>query len=166
MSDFSEFIGDAIVTSGWTSDVPLLETQDYWYVFVYGKRRGKSSAYFTHQDSEAVFISTAWTKSKIYSILNIQDGKSSHQLANTSGIDRILGELWKVPTDMLYDLDGDERNLLLTDRLQIPVVTSGGTEVKAWLYLINRKYLITGNLKIEKHTGVTYIGSERFTEIN
>lgn len=166
MNELSYFISDAIASNVWTDDVPVLDTQDHWYVFTYGKRRGKSSAYFTHANSECEFVSIGWTKSDIYSILNIQDGKSEYQLANPMGTDRILGEVWKVSTDKLLYLDGDERNLLITRRLHIPVVIGSQGTVDAWIYLANPKYLLEGGITVSKYTGCTYFGSQRFLEIH
>jgi len=166
MSDFSDFIADCRAENGWTPDVPLLDTQDDWYVFVYGKRRGKSSAYFTHANSEAEFVSIAWTKSDIYSILNIQDGDSELKLATLNGTDRILGEVWKVPTEKLIELDGDERNIMLTERIRVPVCIGARGVVSAWIYLAHRSYLLEGGLKISKYTGCTYFGSQKFLEIH
>lgn len=166
MSSVNEFISDAIAENGWTPDVPHLDTQDHWYVFVYNKRRGKSSGYFTHAASNAEFVSIAWTNSSIYSILNIQDGKNDYQLATPKGNDRILGEVWKLPTERLLLLDGDERNLLATERVEIPVVIGSRGIVKAWVYLVEPRYLLQGGLKISKHTACTYIGTQRFIEIH
>lgn len=166
MEDFSIFINDSIAESAWTPDVPVVESQDHWYVFVYGSKRGKSSAYFTYNDSDAEFIGIGWTKSSVYSILNIQDGKSEYQLADVLGTERILGEVWKIPTEMLYDLDSDELNQLVTRRLPIPVVVNGRIDISAWIYTTDRKYLLNGGLRISKHTGCTYYGDQKFLEIH
>lgn len=166
MNEFQEFIADSITETGWTPDIPLLDTQDEWYVFVYGDRRGKKSGFFTHVDSDAQFMSIGWTKSTIYDILTVQDGNKTVHLANTSGLDRILGEVWRVPTDMLIDLDAEERHLLHTQRVTIPIVISGGVVVSAWIYLIDKSYLVSGGKSISKYTGVTYIGPQRFLEIH
>ena len=166
MNEFQEFITESITETGWTNDMPLLDTQDEWYVFVYGDRRGKKSGFFTHVDSDAQFMSIGWTKSSIYDILIVHDGNKTLNLANTSGLDRILGEVWRVPTDMLVRLDGEERNLLRTERIAVPVIISGGVVVNAWTYIINKSYLVSGGKTISKHTGFTYIGPQRFLEVH
>lgn len=160
MNSFQQFVADALANTGWTPDVPRLETQDEWFVFTYANRRGKSSAYFTNEDSDAEFISIGWTKSNIYSILNIQDGDNKFHLANLQGTDRILGEVWKIPTDMLIELDGEERNQLRTKRIFAPISISKGRTVDAWIYTAHPKYLLTGGVKISKYTGYTWYGSE------
>lgn len=165
MEDFSTFINDAIAESAWTPDVPIVESQDDWYVFVYGSKRGKSSGYFTNNDSDAEFIGIGWTKSRVYSILNIQDGKHEYQLADVLGTDRILGEIWKISTEMLYDLDSDELNQLVSRRLPIPVTVNGHQDITAWIYTTDRKYLLNGGIRISKHTACTYFGDQRFLEI-
>lgn len=166
MNEFQSFIADAITDAGWTPDVPVLETRESWPVFIYGARRGKSSSYFLHDSSEAEFVSIAWTKSDVYSILNIETPKRIYQLSTVQGNDRILGEVWDVPTEQLYDLDSDERNLLITKRILIPVVISGAKTISAWHYIAHPKYLLNGNCKISKYTGCTYYGSQKFLEIH
>ncbi len=165
MTRLSEFISDAIANNGWTHDVPHLDTQDHWYVFVYGKRRGKSTSYFTHDESNAEFVSIGWTKSAIYSILNIEDGKSEYQLSNPLGGERILGEVWKVPTERMLILDGDERNLLITKRMSIPVVIGARGVVDAFIYNAHPKYLLTGGIKVSSVKTFTYFGNDRFLEL-
>lgn len=165
MTEFARFIADGIAETGWSNDVPLLETQDHWYVFTYANRRGKSSAYFTHENSEASFVGIAWTKSPIYTILKVETPKKELYLADLSGTDRILGELWKVPTHTLLDLDCDERNLLRTRRIQAPIHVGGRGDVSAWVYTIDRKFLVDGGAKVSKFTPRTYYGSESFIEL-
>lgn len=166
MSDFAEFIDDSLAENGWTPDVPYLDTQDHWYVFAYNHRRGKTTSYFLTDDSSADFVSIGWTQSKIYSILNVQDGKSEYSLATPHGTDQILGEVWKVPTEQLITLDGDERNLLITKRLMVPINCGGNRILNAWMYPAFSKYLLNGGIKVTKYTGVTYYGSQRFIEIH
>jgi hypothetical protein len=166
MGDFADFISDAISENGWTPDVPHLDTQDHWHVFVYNKRRGKSSGYFTHENSNAEFVSIGWTNSKIYSILNVQDGKTEYDLAVPHGTDQILGEVWKIPTEKLLSLDGDERNLLITNRIMVPVNYGGGLTIPCWAYLANPKYLLTGGITVSKYTGLTYYGNQKFVELH
>lgn len=166
MSDFADFISDAIAYNGWTPDVPHLDTQDDWYIFTYNNRRGKKTGYFTYEGSEAEFVSIGWTNSAIYSILNIQDGKTEYQLSSPLGTDRILGEVWKVPTEKIFTLDGDERNLLITKRMMIPVNIGSRGVINAWIYNANSKYLLTGGIKVNKYTGCTYFGAQKFLEIH
>lgn len=166
MTDFADFIADAIAEHGWTEDVPFLDTKDYWHVFTYSNRRGKSSSYFTHHNSEAEFVSIGWTRSKIYSILNVQDGKSEYSLATPSGTDQILGEVWKVPTERLLLLDGDERNLMVTKRIMVPITIGSVGSLDAWMYLALPQYLLTGGIKVSKYTGCTYYGSQKFLELH
>lgn len=166
MNNFEYFVNDCIAENGWTPDVPFLDTRDDWYVFVYNNRRGKKSSYFTHDGAEAEFMSIGWTKSSIYSMLNVQDGQNEQYLITPHGTDRVLGEVWKIPTERVFDLDSDERNLMITRRLMIPVCLSKGHVVNAWTYIADAKYLIKGNLRINKHTATTYYGSDRFIELH
>jgi len=166
MNDFQKFIGDAISRTGWSNDVPLLETQHEWFVFSYSDKRGKQSGFFTHDESEAKFVSIGWTKNNLYSILNVEGKFGSKYLASLQGTDRILGEVWKIPTDMLLELDSDERNLLQTKRIRIPVSISQGRTIDAWIYLAHPKYLLDGGLKISKYSRYTWYGSDtKFLEV-
>lgn len=163
---FHKYLEDALSYNGYTPDVPELETQEAWPVFTYADRRGKSSAYFTHVDSECKFLGIGWTKSAIYNILTIEDGDKSYKLAHPAGADRILGELWMVHTEDLLELDSDEKNLLVTKRLKVPIVLPKHGVINAWMYITARDYLLHSRLKISKHTGCTYIGTSRFLEIH
>jgi hypothetical protein len=166
MDDFQHFIADGLAYTGWTDDVPLIETQNEWFVFTYGSTRGKTSSYFTHPDSESSFVSIGWTKNPLYSILNVEDDGVSRHLAVLQGTDRILGEVWRVCTDDLIELDCNERNLLHSKRIRIPVCISQGRVVDAWIYTAHPKYLISGGLRISKYTGYTWYGSEaKFLEV-
>lgn len=165
-TEFQRFIADSLASTGWSNDVPLLESQEDWFVFTYGGKRGKSSAYFTHESSETDFVSIAWTKSPIYSILNIYDKSEKHQLASLQGTDRILGEVWRVPTEKLLSLDSDERNLLITKRIKIPVCISKGRVIDAWIYTVHPHYLFKGGISITKYTGYTWYGTDtKFLEL-
>jgi gamma-glutamylcyclotransferase (GGCT)/AIG2-like uncharacterized protein YtfP len=166
MSKFGQFLADAIARNGWTSDMPILEAQNEWFLFTYGGTRGKSSSYFTHPDSEASFVSIAWTKNPLYNILKVEDHGTSKYLANLQGTDKILGEVWKVPTSTILDLDSDEKNLLNAKRIRIPVCISQGRVIDAWIYLAHPKYLLDGGIKVSKYTGYTYYGSgTKFLEV-
>lgn len=165
MDNFAAFINGAISESLWTPDVPVIESQDDWYVFVYNNRRGKSSGYFTHIDSDAEFVGIGWTKSNVYSILNVEDSTRTYQLADVTGTDRILGEVWKVPSEMLLDLDSLECNQLVSRRIPVPIIVRGSQEITAWIYTTRRSYLIEGGIRTSKHTACTYINNERFLEI-
>jgi len=166
MSELAQFMSDAFGDTVWTPDVPLLESQEDWYVFVYGSRRGKASSYFTGIDSDAEFTGISWTKSDVYSILNVEDGTYNYTLADVLGTNRILGEVWKVPTEMLMELDGEEQNQLVTKRIPIPVRVGGIQDISAWIYIADRKYLTNSNLLISKMTSCTYIGTDRYLEIH
>lgn len=166
MEHVSTFIADALAENAWTPDIPVVESQEHWYVFAYGNLRGKSSSFFTNNDSDAEFVGIGWTKSAVYSILNIQDSRNERTIADIIGTDRILGEVWKAPTEMLLDLDVDELHQLVTRRLSVPIIVNGHQEINAWIYVVDRKYLINGGLKISKYTGKTYYGSASFLEIH
>jgi gamma-glutamylcyclotransferase (GGCT)/AIG2-like uncharacterized protein YtfP len=166
MDDFQQFVADALANTGWSNDVPLLESQEEWFVFTYSSNRGKVSSYFTHPDSDAQFVSIGWTRSNIYSILKVEDGSKTNYLATLQGTDRILGEVWKIPTGTLLELDCDERNLLQTKRIRIPVSISQGQTVDAWIYTAHPKYLLDGGVRVSKYTGYTWYGSDtKFLEV-
>lgn len=162
---FAEFFSDSIADTCYTPDLPALETQDYWDVFIYDRRKGKLSGYLTNEDSDAEFISIGWTKSAIYSILNIQSEEAAYQLADSQGTDRILGEVWSIPTEMLLDLDSDLYCQIMTRRIRVPVVIGSKGVVDAWMYTTERNYLLRGGLTISKHTASTYYGAAKFLEI-
>ena len=165
--EFSKFISDSLSYNGWTKDMPLLESQKEWYVFVYNKRRGKSSGYFAHTNSECEFVSIGWTKSQIYSILLVEENASSTlHLASPAGKDRILGEVWKVPTEKLLTLDSDEKNTFLTKRIMVPVICGAKGLFSCWMYMADSHFLLRGGIKTSVHTGCTYIGTEKFLEVH
>lgn len=165
MNEFQIWLADAISDNMYTPDVPRLETQDFWFVFTYADRRGKSSSYFSN-DTEAQYLSIGWTDSAIYSILNVQAGTKNFYLADTSGTDRILGEVWSVPTEMLMDLDVDESNTHQTKRLQVPIKVAKGRIIPAWIYTAHPGFLRNGPVKISKYERYTWYGSNtKFLEI-
>lgn len=163
-TEFQEFIEDSRTEYGWTDDLPLLMQHDYHYVFIYDNKRGKHSNYFlVNEDAE--FFGNAWTKSKIYEILNVQTETKTYQLASLLGQDHLLGELWMIPTESLLDLDCDQSHLHVTKRLPISVMTGSGQTVGAWIYLVNSSWLDAGKYSTTRHTGSTYVGDKRFIEL-
>lgn len=166
MNKFQQFIADSLAFNGWTPDIPRLENQLSWYVFVYNSRRGKSSAYFTHTDSECSFRGIGWTKSSIYNILNIETSKAQYQLAHPSGTDRILGEIWEVPTSYIPDLDSDELNQLVSHRLLVPIEGPRGQVYPCWMYITDKNFLMKGGVRISKYVKYTWYGTDKkFLEI-
>lgn len=165
MKDFQRYMADLLSENGWTPDVPFLETKDTWFVFTYASRKGKVSSYFTHEGSESTFYSIGWTKSRIYSILNVETGGKTYQLASPQGTDAILGEVWALPTWKLLELDGDERNTMRTKRIMVPVTVSRGRTIDAWMYTAHPSFLRDGPVKISKFGKYTYYGDNKFLEI-
>lgn len=165
MTPFQTMIGDMLGDNSSTPDVPLLETQDYWPVFTYANKKGKLSPYFTHGESESEFYGIGWTSSNIYSILNVQIGTLNTHLADPSGTDRILGEVWVLPTQALMDLDCEERNTYRTKRILVPIRVAKGKTIDAWMYTAHPKFLRDGPVKISKYGRYTYYGSEKYLEI-
>lgn len=165
MTTFQKFIADAISMNSWTPDVPRLETQDEWPVFIYSNMRGKFSSYFTHSESDATYAGIGWTNSKIYSILNVQKDDKLFQLASPTGTDQILGEVWMVPTEDLFELDSEERNLLYTKRVMVPVYMSRGKTIDAWMYTAHPKFLCEGGIKVSKYSKYSYYGDYKLLEI-
>ena len=165
MNEFQMRIADMLAENCWTSDIPRLETQDFWYVFTYSEKKGKLSSYFTHDSSDSEFLSIGWTNSAIYSILNVSVGEKTLQLANPTGTDRILGEVWMLPTEVLLDLDCDERNLLHTRRVMVPIRISKGRTIDAWMYTVEPSLLRKGPVRVSKYSRYTYYGNEKYLEI-
>jgi gamma-glutamylcyclotransferase (GGCT)/AIG2-like uncharacterized protein YtfP len=166
MNEFALYVADALADCGWSNDVPVLETQDYWNVFTYSNRRGKVSPYFTHSNSDAEYTGIGWTCSSIYSILKVECKSGEFYLGSPAGTDRILGEVWSVPTEMLLDLDCEERNLLRTKRVMVPI-NLGATKgiVSAWMYQAHPGFLRDGGIKVSKYTTKTYYGQNNFLEV-
>lgn len=165
MEKFSTFIADSLSEAIWTPDMPVIESQDDWYVFVYGDRKGKTSGYFTNGDSEAEFVGIGWTKSSLYSILNIETKDTTYRLADIIGTNQIIGEVWKVPSDMLLDLDSEELNQYVSKRLPIPIIVNGNQEILAWSYLANKKYLINGGIRVSRLNTYCYTGGKSYLEV-
>lgn len=165
MTPFQIWIGDALGDNNATPDVPVLETQDYWPVFTYAEKKGKLSPYFTHGDSDSEFLSIGWTNSAIYSILNVQVGSIHYHLADPSGTDRILGEVWVLPTEVLMDLDADERNLYHKKRILVPIRVAKGKTIAAWMYTAHPDLLRNGPVKISKYGRYTYYGADKYLEV-
>jgi gamma-glutamylcyclotransferase (GGCT)/AIG2-like uncharacterized protein YtfP len=165
MTPFQTQIGDWIGENSSTPDVPFLETQDYWPVFTYSEKKGKLSPYFTHGESLSEFLSIGWTSSAIYSILNVQVGSTHYHLADLSGTDRILGEVWVLPTEVLMDLDCEERNLYHKKRIPVPIKVAKGKTILAWMYIAHPDLLRNGPVRISKYGRYTYYGKEKYLEV-
>lgn len=157
----SEFCANAIAANGWTNDAPRLETRNEWYVFRYTKRKG---VLFDSSNKHGKFISIGWTKSKIYSILNIHKGASEWHLATPAGTDSILGEVWRLPTSQMYTLDCEENNTVTTRRILVPIEI-GSQTLLAWMYLADNAYLLRGGIHVMKVTSSTYIGNNKYLEV-
>lgn len=165
-TSFQRFIADGLAVNAWTPDVPLIESQDIWPVFMYNNnKRGRFSSYFTHTDSDAHYFGIGWTNSKVYSILNVEKGEKSFQLATISGTDQIMGEVWGVTPEDLMELDGEERNLLYTKRILVPIYMSKGKTISAWMYIAHPKFLLDGGIRISKYAKYSYYGDTKLLEI-
>jgi gamma-glutamylcyclotransferase (GGCT)/AIG2-like uncharacterized protein YtfP len=164
-TNFQVWMADALSENNSTPDVPLLESQDYWPVFIYAGRKGKVYSYLTQKESEAEFLSIGWTKSNIYSILNVQVGSLNYQLADPTGTDRILGEVWVLPSDLVMDLDSYERNLYHQKRVLVPITVGKGKTIDAWMYTAHPDLLRNGPVKVSRYGRYTYYGPERYLEI-
>lgn len=162
---FKQFIADAVSNNGWTPDVPFLETKDYWFVFNYFHRKGRLAQYFQHDSDEAQYLGIGWTQSAIYSILNVSAGGYDYTWADPSGSDRILGDVWALPTEAIIELDGEERNDFRTRRVLIPVNIGSGRIVSAWIYLANGNFLRDGPVKVSKYGRYTYYGKDKYLEV-
>jgi gamma-glutamylcyclotransferase (GGCT)/AIG2-like uncharacterized protein YtfP len=139
--EFFNFCQDHRWEYCWTPDLPELETVDSHYVFVYGTRRGMNSNYFSTVNSDATFMGNYWTKSSIYAILKLPDSKDSLKvtpLLSPTGKSQVIGDLYSIPTEEVLDLDADEHNDFITQRIKIPV-TNGTWTVMAWTYMIHPK---------------------------
>lgn len=163
--EFKDFISDAKSEHCYTEDMPRLLKKEWHYVFVYNHRRGKHSNYLRYEDG-AEFISFAWTKSCIYEILKVDTERKTFCLASLLGTEQLLGELWLISTETLLDLDADEANLLVTNRIEVSIELPNGQTIGAWIYIGNSRWLHQRESKITKYTGCTYVGSRRFLEVH
>lgn len=165
MSELHKYVADLLADTQYTPDVPILQTKDQWFVFTYDSKKGKLSSYFTNDESTSSFYSIGWTKSSIYSILNVDAGGVTYQLASPQGNDQILGEVWALPTNRLIDLDTDERNTVRTKRIMVPITVSKGRTIAAWMYLAHDGFLRDGPVKISKYGKYTYYSTNKYLEI-
>lgn len=165
MNEFQQYFADLLCNTMYTPDVPILESKDQWFVFSYDSKKGKLSSYFTNDESTSSFYSIGWTKSAIYSILNVDAAGKTYQLASPQGADQILGEVWALSTDRLIALDSEERNTMRTKRIMVPISVSKGRTVSCWMYIAHEAFLRDGPVKISKYGKYTYYSTNRYLEI-
>lgn len=161
LTPFQEWFFDSRYENCWTPDVPLLETQDFWYVFVATDKRGKHSSYFTNPDSDATFAGWGYTTNPMYGILNVRM-KDTHKTLHLLDIGvqgkHVVGDVFCVDTEFLIDMDADERNLLQTRRIMTKVTmmaTPKAEPISCWTYIGEPKFLNTPGLEITKFTHAT-----------
>ena len=165
MTEFQEFIEDALANNIWTDDVPRIMLQEDWYVFAYDKKKATHSTYYNNNEDECLFVGNGWTKSSIYTILNIQDSKTESQLVDLAGKYKILGEVWKVSSSKLLMQDYDQCNLLKSKRLFVPITLRSGQTVNCWMYITDRDYLLKGNIKVSTIGRQIQYGDTTFLEV-
>jgi hypothetical protein len=67
---------------------------------------------------------------------------------------------------MLLDLDCEERNLLRTKRVMVPINLGAAKGItSAWMYQAHPGYLRDGGIKVSLHTAKTFYGQQGFLEV-
>lgn len=141
--DFAKWMQASLDDNYYTDDGPELFKKQFHYVFVYGTLKKGFSRFNTLANANAEPVGPAMTVGDNY-IMYRTDNKYPYpvilhtNVPSTAG--RIQGEVWKVPTKLLFELDFIESNTEMYHRTEIPVEVLIGRDRKpvkmiAWAYI-------------------------------
>lgn len=131
-----------------TSDIVTLEKKDSHFIFVYGTlKSGYDRGILLTEQDGAKYQGYASTKSDDYEMCNTPDGfpvvLKKPEGETIPG--RIKGELWLVPTSVLFLLDVIEQNDFVYKRQKVEVVVRRGPGqnlevLDVWMYCGKNTY--------------------------
>jgi gamma-glutamylcyclotransferase (GGCT)/AIG2-like uncharacterized protein YtfP len=146
--EFAKWLQSTLDDNYYTLDGPELYKKKFHYVFTYGtlKQGFTRSASMTGQGGK--LVGPAYTVSDNY-IMERTNAKYSYPyILSSTDKDKkahISGEVWKIPTKVLFELDFIESNGEMYDRTLIPVEVMLGPQRKpvkmmAWAYIGRNDY--------------------------
>jgi gamma-glutamylcyclotransferase (GGCT)/AIG2-like uncharacterized protein YtfP len=153
--DFSRWLQSTLDDDYYTPDGPLLYMHEFQYIFVYGTLKHGFSRNTTLATNKGEIIGPAHTLAQGYS-MHRTSSKYTYPVI-LSEVDKqkrgsVQGEVWKIPTRLIYDLDFIESNGEMYDRRKIGVEVLLGKQRKphkmvAWAYIGRNDFWVTSTVK-------------------
>lgn len=142
-AEFAKWMQSTVDDNYYTMDGPELYKKKFHYIFVYGTLKKGFSRHSALTGHKAEAIGPATTVGKSY-IMYRTGNKYTYPVIlhsiEPTAFGHISGEVWKVPTKALFDLDFIESNGEMYDRTEVPVEVLLGRQRKpvkmmAWMYI-------------------------------
>ena len=154
IADFRNFIDASIETHFYTPDGAKLQRQNTHLLFVYGTLK---SGFSRHECLKGCrFIGNGFTKSHAFR-MQLSATKFPYPIVRVNNDPKykakIYGEVWEVPTSILYDLDTIESNGSTYRRLKLPIILSRSIDP------VLKNHVCRTPLST---TAFVYIGTEKF----